>query len=508
MVEEHPAGNKLTGFYRGIVIQHCTHGYCKIWIPSVYADSQKDAPETLPIAEQASGIFGGTNAGSGVFSYPNIGSIVWCFFANGDQNYPVYFAVTLGGQNAFGQYETIKTQNELCSTSHLITSGKTHVELFERGCLSVRVEDPDRRDAEVRYNNYLSQISTDHVTARPIVDRVDTEELSNIHCQLVLDNNDTTNGSIYATTHWFDKQNITDVNTQSSRITELTTDSGIWSDNSGDIGLEILSAGTLNTIDGQAGSSYTANINASTIRAQNINGTISDHANTSITTIDTHGSNSTTIIKNHMLNDIKSFDRGIDNSVIIDYSKTEQQGTTAKLSTVKSQVIAQFNNNETGAANQNINIKSNVITDNIITVDSECIDTMNTVSVRAERKITNKLAEKKCENKIILDSTSGELEVVITDQNTNKKCSLLMKKDGTAILYCDTSLTIKCPTISMAGVNGDTAVTVTGTLNVTGQIDGGADIVAGADCKASNCTLNTHVHTNPAGGLTGVGQSQ
>ena len=386
MVEEHPAGNKLTGFYRGIVIQHCTHGYCKIWIPSVYADSQKDAPETLPIAEQASGIFGGTNTGSGVFSYPNIGSIVWCFFANGDQNYPVYFAVTLGGQNAFGQYETIKTQNELCSTSHLITSGKTHVELFERGCLSVRVEDPDRRDAEVKYNNYLSQISTDHVTARPIVDRVNTEELSNIHCQLVLDNNDTTNGSIYATTHWFDKQNITDVNTQSSRITETT-------------------------------------------RAQNINGTISDHANTSI-----------------------------------------------------------------------------VIADNVISVDCECIDTMNTVNARAERKIINKLAEKKCENKIILDSTSGELEVVITDQNTNKKCSLLMKKDGTAILYCDTSLTIKCPTISMAGVNGDTAVAVTGTLNVTGQINGGANIVAGADCIASNCTLNTHVHTNPVGGKSSVGQ--
>lgn len=386
MVEEHPAGNKLTGFYRGIVIQHCTHGYCKIWIPSVYADSQKDAPETLPIAEQASGIFGGTNTGSGVFSYPNIGSIVWCFFANGDQNYPVYFAVTLGGQNAFGQYETIKPQNELCSTSHLITSGKTHVELFERGCLSVRVEDPDRRDAEVKYNNYLSQISTDHVTARPIVDRVNTEELSNIHCQLVLDNNDTTNGSIYATTHWFDKQNITDVNAQSSRITETT-------------------------------------------RAQNINGTISDHANTSI-----------------------------------------------------------------------------VIADNVISVDCECIDTMNTVNARAERKIINKLAEKKCENKIILDSTSGELEVVITDQNTNKKCSLLMKKDGTAILYCDTSLTIKCPTISMAGVNGDTAVTVTGTLNVTGQIDGGANIVAGADCIASNCTLNTHVHTNPVGGKSSVGQ--
>jgi len=38
----------------------------------------------IPPAEQAASLFAGTNNGSGVFTYPNIGSIVWCFFANND----------------------------------------------------------------------------------------------------------------------------------------------------------------------------------------------------------------------------------------------------------------------------------------------------------------------------------------------------------------------------------------------------------------------------------------
>jgi len=37
-----------------------------------------------------------------VFSYPNIGATVWCRFENEDQNKPVYFASSLGGENAFG----------------------------------------------------------------------------------------------------------------------------------------------------------------------------------------------------------------------------------------------------------------------------------------------------------------------------------------------------------------------------------------------------------------------
>ena len=46
------------------------------------------------------GIFGGGGSGNGAFSYPNIGVAVWCFFENGDQNLPVYFAVSLGGDVA------------------------------------------------------------------------------------------------------------------------------------------------------------------------------------------------------------------------------------------------------------------------------------------------------------------------------------------------------------------------------------------------------------------------
>ena len=208
MTEDSPVGNKLFGVYRGKVVQHLTHGYCKIYIPSVYPEEWKDKPQFLPPAEQAASLFGGTNNGSGVFTYPNIGSIVWCMFANNDQNYPIYFAACLGGENAFGQHEIIKSLGEEVSERHLITSGKTHIEWYENGKLSVQVEDPDRRDAIVNYNNnYIGQISDDTVSARPICDKISSNELSNIHCKLVMDNTEN-NGQILLNTHDFiDKQN-------------------------------------------------------------------------------------------------------------------------------------------------------------------------------------------------------------------------------------------------------------------------------------------------------------
>ena len=75
-------------------------GKCKVWIPGVYPSEFKDDPTSIPWAEQAMGLFGGGSAGNGSFSYPNIGVAVWCFFANGDQNLPVYFALSLGGDVA------------------------------------------------------------------------------------------------------------------------------------------------------------------------------------------------------------------------------------------------------------------------------------------------------------------------------------------------------------------------------------------------------------------------
>jgi len=93
----------------------------------------------------------------------------------------------------------IKGKDEEVSERHLITSRKTHIEWYENGKLSVQVEDPDRRDSLIDYKNtYIGQISDDVVSARPICEKVEAEELSNIHCKLVFDNDASTYGVISA----------------------------------------------------------------------------------------------------------------------------------------------------------------------------------------------------------------------------------------------------------------------------------------------------------------------
>jgi len=74
------------GFYRGLVLKHLRNGMCKIWIPGVYPAelSSYEEADKLPSAEQASPFVFGANEGKGLFSYPSIGSVVWCFFANND----------------------------------------------------------------------------------------------------------------------------------------------------------------------------------------------------------------------------------------------------------------------------------------------------------------------------------------------------------------------------------------------------------------------------------------
>lgn len=107
MIDTSLQRNVLNGFYRGQVIKHCSNGKCKIWIPGVYVEEAIAHPEILPDAEQAAPLFGGSSNGSGVFTYPRINAIVWCFFQNGDQNLPVYFAACNGGPEGAKQYSEI-----------------------------------------------------------------------------------------------------------------------------------------------------------------------------------------------------------------------------------------------------------------------------------------------------------------------------------------------------------------------------------------------------------------
>lgn len=250
MIIEEKSGNRVSGFYRGIVKKHLTHGRCKIYIPSVYSQKYEENPDKLPTAEQASPLFAGVNAGNGCFSYPNIGSIVWCFFENDDANYPVYFAATLGGKNAFGQYDTIKknatTVNgeeqeiEEISKKHLITSGKTHVEMFEKGILSAVVENPIRLDCKVKCTDYeksLNNIELDNsnTITNDTTKKIAEKQLSNIQCKIVLNNDADQKGLIQEKTHYFEPINIIDISANYAKVGQYELDNQYQMNNEGKI---------------------------------------------------------------------------------------------------------------------------------------------------------------------------------------------------------------------------------------------------------------------------------
>lgn len=134
------------GMYRGIVLKHLSRGKCKIWVPGVYPDEWQ-YPENfdrLPDAEQASPISFGTNEGLGVFSYPNINSIVWVFFQNDDQNMPVYFAAALGGQNAADQWSNVRIKPNVYPEDayvHKIAVKNSNITIYETGVIKVETTD-------------------------------------------------------------------------------------------------------------------------------------------------------------------------------------------------------------------------------------------------------------------------------------------------------------------------------------------------------------------------------
>ena len=154
------AFDKLNGFYRGEVLQHVPSGMgmCKVFVFGVYPDEWRNAPDKLPPAEQASPLFAGANAGNGVFSYPNVGATVWCFFANGDQNYPVYFASSLGGGDARMRWDEAKcnTTAETIGTGddayvHKIDVNRTTVKLWESGYAEIITRFPKATDDSAGY---------------------------------------------------------------------------------------------------------------------------------------------------------------------------------------------------------------------------------------------------------------------------------------------------------------------------------------------------------------------
>ena len=137
------------GFYRGVVISHLSFGRCKIWIPGVYPKEwqleenakindiygQPLKGSKYPTANQAAPLSpGGGSGGNGIFSYPAINSSVWCFFENGDENYPIYFAIDMNGRNAELNYSSCvdSTDPSGNGNSYFISLNKSSIKIQEK----------------------------------------------------------------------------------------------------------------------------------------------------------------------------------------------------------------------------------------------------------------------------------------------------------------------------------------------------------------------------------------
>ena len=130
--------NPTLPFYRGEVLKCLPRGRCKIFIPGLYPNEFRDSPEKLPDAEQATPIFGGSISGNGIFSYPSVGTIVWCFLENNDQNYPIYFAFSQGGDASSTKFVDVFPKkdsegNQEVPNNHVFNVGNTYITFDRNG---------------------------------------------------------------------------------------------------------------------------------------------------------------------------------------------------------------------------------------------------------------------------------------------------------------------------------------------------------------------------------------
>lgn len=144
MIVDRPESNKLVGLYRGKVVRHLSHGRLKVFIPSVYPAEMENQPAQLPDAEMLVPMFGGNNMGNGVFSYPNVNSVVMCQFLNGDQNYPIVVGATQGASLAKQRYSEVANElddstGETPSCIHMVNVGKSKVKMYEGGQIEAQV---------------------------------------------------------------------------------------------------------------------------------------------------------------------------------------------------------------------------------------------------------------------------------------------------------------------------------------------------------------------------------
>lgn len=171
------------GFYRGRVVGHGMCGSVKVWIPEVYPPDWEYEPKFLPLAEQAQPItaFGSNQnplegattetkgSPSGVYSYPAIGSYVWCFFVGGNIEHPVYFAACINmtpeAEDQWEKVELTESSKGIVFHYHLPPEDRENGEELDDVTLEVFTRDSprsvkltvtaDNKDTKKMANNHV-----------------------------------------------------------------------------------------------------------------------------------------------------------------------------------------------------------------------------------------------------------------------------------------------------------------------------------------------------------------
>jgi len=96
IINQQASGIKIPGIFEGKVVARDPSMYMgvKIWVPGLHDEKYLDDEEikNLPTARAAAPLFGNCDGKSGMFAYPEIGTLVYCFCIDGDPNTIVYFA--------------------------------------------------------------------------------------------------------------------------------------------------------------------------------------------------------------------------------------------------------------------------------------------------------------------------------------------------------------------------------------------------------------------------------
>ena len=186
------------GNYRGMVVSDYdpnVKGKVKIYVPGVYPEELAENPSTLPWAEPAMSLFGGSwtneregdlNSETGVTSIPHSskmpleGAQVWVLFEQGNWMRPIYFAACQGGDGWHSEH----------NNQHVIKTDNVRVRVDEN---------PGDSKSSCKFDSYNENCNTNggNTVATDVMTTVDLEVKGNVNIIVNGNVNMKINGNFY-----------------------------------------------------------------------------------------------------------------------------------------------------------------------------------------------------------------------------------------------------------------------------------------------------------------------